>query len=94
MEQIKTIVHDVIKKLSIQGAEQAQDIQRAWSEAVGKKVSCRTQIEGLRNGRMLVLVDSPVTMFHLNLKRNQLLKELQKIDKAITTIDLRVGKVQ
>lgn len=94
MEQIKTIVHDVIEKLSTQGAGQAQDIQCAWSEAVGKKVSCHTQIEGLRNGKLSVLVDSPVTIFHLNLKRNQLLKELQKIDKAITTIDLRVGKVR
>lgn len=94
MEQIKAIIHDVIEKLSTQGAGQNQDIQRAWQEAVGKKVYRHTQIKGLKDGKLLVLVDSPVMLFHLNLKRRQLLKELQKIDRAISTIELRVGKVQ
>ncbi len=94
MEQIKTIIHDVIEKLSTQGAGQSQDMQRAWQEAVGKKIVRHTQIEGLKDGRLLVLVDSPVALFQLNLKRSRLLKALQKIDRAISKIELRVGRVQ
>ncbi|MBM3249160.1 MAG: DUF721 domain-containing protein [Candidatus Omnitrophica bacterium] len=94
MEQIKEIVHDVIERLSNQNPDKNQQIQRVWQEAVGKKVFKHTQIAGLKDGRLLIRVDSPVMMFHLNLKRSQILKALQKIDQGLSTIELRVGRVQ
>jgi predicted nucleic acid-binding Zn ribbon protein len=93
MEQIKDIVKNVIEKLSTQNAAQNQ-LQGAWQEAVGKKVFKHTQIEAVKYGKILIKVDSPTAMFHLNLKRRQILKELQKIDKTLSIIELRAGKVQ
>lgn len=93
MEQIKQIVNNVIEKLSTQNCAHNQEMQRAWRDMVGKKVSKHTLIEGVKGGRLIVRVDSAVAMFHLNLKRNQILKELQKIDKQVSTIELRTGKV-
>lgn len=94
MEQIKGIIHDVIEKLSNQNPDKNQEIQRVWQDAVGKKVAKHTQIVGLKDGKLLIRVDSPVAMFHLNLKRSQILKELQKIDQKLSVIELRVGRVQ
>jgi hypothetical protein len=93
MEQIKEIVNSVIEKLvSCSGAEQ-QETWRAWQNAVGKKFITHTTIENYRNGRLLVRVDSPAALFQLNLKRNQILEKLQKIDKNLKSLDLKLGQV-
>jgi predicted nucleic acid-binding Zn ribbon protein len=91
MEQIKDIIHDVIEKLS--GQDNNRELGRVWQNAVGKKMARHTQISGLKHGKLLVRVDSPVAMFQLNLKRNQILKELQKVNKDLLSIELVSGRV-
>lgn len=94
MEQLKNIINNVIGKMSSGSAISNQDLWQAWEGAIGKKLIKHTAIEGVRNGKLSVRVDSPVMMFQLNLKRNHIIKKLQKIDKELTDINLRIGKVQ
>jgi predicted nucleic acid-binding Zn ribbon protein len=95
MEQIKGIVKDVIERLSSKTSIPQKQIWRVWQEAVGEKNIKHTRIEGIRDGRIFVRVDSPVLMFHLNLKRNYILKQLQqRIDRNLTDIKLKIGKIR
>ena len=94
MEQIKDIISGVIGKLSVQNSGHSQQIQQAWQKTVGEKVAKHTFVEGLKDGKLFVKVDSPVAAFQLNLKRNQILRELQKIDNTLGNIVLRVGRIE
>ena len=93
MEQIKEIVNKVIEKLASDKTASIQQEWRALQEIVGKKFIKHTMIEGLRDGKLFIRVDSPVLLFHLNLKRSRILEKLQKINKDLKTIDLRMGRV-
>ncbi|MBM3251322.1 MAG: DUF721 domain-containing protein [Candidatus Omnitrophica bacterium] len=93
MEQIKDVVSSVIKKLASSASGPGQLIGQAWQEAAGKKFIKHAAIENYKNGKLLVRVDSPVALFQLNLKRNQILEKLQKIDTGLKIIDLKLGKV-
>lgn len=94
MEQIKEVVNDVINKLASKTGADQQRIVQAWQEAVGRKFGKHTSIRGIRDKKLIVMVDSPALMFHLNLKRNQILKALRRVEKDLDNITLKIGKVQ
>lgn len=93
MDQIKSVVSSVIEKLASENLDRNQRLWQAWQEATGKKFLKHATIAGYKNGRLVIKVDSPVAMFQLNLKRNHILTVLQKVDKELKSIDLRMGKV-
>jgi len=94
MEQMKNVVGSVLEKLASDSIDRHQRLWQAWQEATGKKFIKHATIESYRNGKLTIRVDSPVAMFQLNLKRNQILEKLQKVDKELKIINLKLGKVE
>ncbi|MFH1947378.1 MAG: DciA family protein, partial [Candidatus Magasanikbacteria bacterium] len=92
MDQIKNVISSVIEKLASDNLDRNQQLWQAWQDATGKKFLKHATIESYKNGRIVIKVDSPVAMFQLNLKRNHILTVLQKVDKELKSIDLRMGK--
>jgi len=93
MDQIKDIVHQVVKNISEQKPKNENDIQGVWEQIVGKKTVQHTQIVGIKNGKLLILVDSPVRIFDLTLQKTKILKQMQEKFPELTEISFRIGKV-
>jgi len=93
MEQIKDILNQVVKNISDQKPQQEQDIQKAWEEAVNKKTVQHTHLVGVKKGKLLIFVDSPVRVFELTLHKNQILKKMQQQIPELLDITFKIGKV-
>ncbi|MFH1655178.1 MAG: DUF721 domain-containing protein [Candidatus Omnitrophota bacterium] len=93
MERIKNVVSSVLEKLASDSIDRHQRLWQAWQGVAGKKFIKHATIDSYKNGRLVIKVDSSVAMFQLNLKRNQILEKLQKADKELKTVDLKLGKV-
>ncbi|MFC1704394.1 DciA family protein, partial [Candidatus Omnitrophota bacterium] len=88
---VQQVVGDLSKRTPEQGLQ--RQIVATWDDTVGRRVAKHTRVAGLKKGELLVLVDSPVFLFHVNLKRAQLLTKLQILTSDIQNIRLRIGKV-
>jgi predicted nucleic acid-binding Zn ribbon protein len=93
MEQIKTIIQDVIENISADKKDQHAAIFKTWQETVGKRASRHTKIVMLEKGRLIVNVDSSVWLFQLSLKRPALLKRLKGVISDIEKISFRIGRI-
>jgi len=93
MEEIKNIIPDVVKMLSRKETSEETKIQRVWDSLLEGKIKKHAKIFGIKEGKMMVCVDSPAWMFHLNLKKNKLLKEIKEEIPELTEICFKIGKV-
>ena len=96
MDKIQDVVGSVIANISAHTttASLQQQILAAWEETIGKRVAKHTRIASFKNGNLLIFVDSPVVLFHLNLKRALVKEKIQKITKEFKDIILKVGRVK
>ncbi|MDD3374186.1 MAG: DUF721 domain-containing protein [Candidatus Omnitrophica bacterium] len=93
MEEIKNIIQDVVKTLSVKEPQEETKIQRIWDNLLNGKIKKHTKIFGIKEGKMIVCVDSPAWMFHLNLKKNKILKEIREEISEVKEICFKLGKV-
>jgi len=93
MEKIKNIIPEVVKTLSRKEPQEETKIQRVWDNLLDGKVKKHTKLFGIKEGKIMVCVDSPAWMFHLNLKKNKLLKEIKEEIPELTEICFKIGKV-
>ncbi|MDP8264879.1 MAG: DciA family protein [Candidatus Aceula lacicola] len=94
MEEIKNIIPDVVKMLSRKETSEETKIQRVWDSLLEGKIKKHAKIFGIKEGKMMVCVDSPAWMFHLNLKKNKLLKEIKEEIPELIEICFKIGKVK
>ena len=93
MDPIKNIVSDVIGKMSSKGFNEQTRILEVWQKIVGEKGTKHARVSGLKDGTLMVLVDSSAWLFQLNLKRKNILEQLQKEKLEIQKIIFKIGKV-
>ncbi len=93
MEQIKDILKQVVRNISDQPTQQEQNIQTIWQKAVDQKTAQHTRLVGIKKGKLLVFVDSPVRVFDLTLHKNKILHKMQECFPEILEITFKIGKV-
>lgn len=69
-------------------------IQRIWQHALGDHAQKHTQLVGIKEGVLLVFVDSPIWLFQLNLQKRKLLKDIQQEAPEILDVCLKIGKAR
>ncbi len=95
MEPIKRVIKQVVGNLS-RGGQQAglnSRISVAWEASIGRKLAKHTKIAGFKDGKLLVIVDSPTFLFYLNLKRAKIRTHMQKITNQFEDISLKIGRL-
>jgi hypothetical protein len=92
MENIKDIVHLVVKNISEQRPPKENDLQALWEQVAGKKTAKGTHLVGIKEGRLLVATDSPTRLFDLTLHKKNLLMQLQKVLPELKDISFKIGK--
>lgn len=90
MDSIKDIIPNVITSLSEAKSTSQEDMGKVWARASGNGGS---RAVDLKEGSLIVHVDSALRMVKLNLKKDILLMEMQKHFPGIQRIYLKVAKV-
>ena len=93
MDKIKDVVREVIQKISSKKAEEQIQLQEIWKKIVGEEAIRRTAIGGLKDGILMIHVDSSAWLFQMNLRRKTFLREVQKTHPDIKKIVFKIGKV-
>ncbi len=94
MELLKDILPQVIGNLSSGKPEIHTRINKLWASLVEPKLCRHAKPFGFKKGILTINVDSPVWLFHLTFKRQQILTELQKEFKELSSIKFRIGRLK
>jgi len=93
MEQIKSIVYDVIKNIQDKQAPSG-DIEGLWIKSVRKKAAQHTKVRFFKKGKLHINVESPAWLYDLKLKKEDIIKKIKKLSKnKITDLRFRVGDI-
>lgn len=94
MDEIKDIVNKVFANIPGSVAPKKQDdISRAWEEVLKQHKLTHAQIAGLKEGTLIVNIDSPARLYQFNLKKNKILAEMSRQAPEIKKIYFKIGKI-
>ena len=95
-ETLKDLVKGVIKDLTGGGRLTEEEVNTAWSSAVGKRAARHTRPVSLKKSRLVVNVDGSGWLYELTLKKRDILKRLEGRlkDQKVKEIRFRIGEVR
>jgi len=95
MEQIKSIIDDVLKKIQKnqeQGLE--EDIEKIWIKSVQQKTAKHTKTCFFKKGKLYVNAEDSAWLYELKTNKEEILKKLQKFSKnKIKDAIFKVGDI-
>ena len=93
MENIKEIVNTVIGKISIKEGFSQNKIDSIWKNILNEKELEHTKIIGIKDGCILVNVDSPAWLYQMRINYKKILSRLNAELSEIKKISFKIGKV-
>jgi len=93
MDNIKDIVTGVIDKMSAQGPQRYHRLQEFWDEIRPAKADGHTRMVGLKDDRLLIVVDSSAWLYQMNMNKDAYLKKFQGSFPGIKGVFFKIGRV-
>jgi len=93
MDNIEDIVKKVISNIEHNKEDDQQKILRIWDNILSFKEKKHTSVDSLKEGCLIVKVDSSVWLYQMNFKRRRILEALKEECKDIHNIYFKIGKV-
>lgn len=95
MEQIKSIVKDVIKDIQAKQEQNPDgDIKAMWIRSARKKIAQHTKCRFFKKGKLYINAEDSAWLYELKLKKEEILGRLKKISKnKIKDISFKVGEI-
>ena len=93
MDNIKNILGDVIKTLSEHKSSDDEKLERLWAGLIDGKEQRGTKIAGRKDDKLIVYVESPAWLYHMRIKKRDLLEKLRDQIPDIKEIIFKVGKI-
>lgn len=94
INQIKDIIPLVINQVSNKISKTQGEIQEIWKGIGDGQVARHSIVVELREQLLIVNVDSSAWLFHLNLKKKNIIKELLHAKINIKEIVFRIGPIK
>jgi len=94
VEQIKDIIPKVIKGIQIKKPDVYIKIQAFWEEINNGKASRHSAVVGLKDGKLMVCVDSPAWLFQLRLQKRKIEEQIHKEIPEVSSVYFKIGKVK
>lgn len=93
ISRLADILPLAIKGLVGNGLDALVGLRQQWPDIAGEALARRSQVTGLRDGVLHVVVENSVTLNEMRLRRPELLTRLRKLhpDKQWQDIRLRLG---
>ena len=89
MKPIKTVLNTYLFKTGLEGGIKQQQAMVLWPKAVGKKIADKTSVQDVKHGILIVHAESPVWAQELQLKKKEILSNLNSALKKKTIKDIR-----
>ena len=94
MDEIKDIVNKVFANIPGSVAPQKQeDIHRVWEQVLKQHKLTHAKITGLKDGTLVVNIDSPARLYQFNLKKTKILEDLHHQVPEVQKIYFKIGKI-
>ena len=94
MDEVKDILKNVLADLKKKQKDvDFEKVSKAWERAVGPKAFLHTKIVHLTKELIRVNVDNSSRLFDLNLKKEQIKRELKK-SLGIDDVRLKLGDIK
>ncbi|MEW6008284.1 MAG: DUF721 domain-containing protein [Candidatus Omnitrophota bacterium] len=93
IQQQPESIQNIIKRINLGQHNTTKKILDKWKNLVGNSCAKHSEPVQLRNGILIINVDSSAWMYMLRLKKAQVLDKLKKIDNELRDIRLRIGKI-
>ena len=95
MDEMKDIVHKVFANIVGSSAPKKQeDISRIFDKVLKEQGLAHAKIAGLKEGTLVVNIDSPARLYQFNLKKKKILEEINRAIPDIQKIYFKIGKIQ
>ncbi len=86
-KRIKSVVEKVMGKLKKEGG--VKPIREHWQSLFEEEAAKHSIPVSIRDGKLLVLVDSSVWLQHLSIKKGDILKKLKQLPLRESVKDIR-----
>ncbi|MBU2540313.1 MAG: DUF721 domain-containing protein [Candidatus Omnitrophica bacterium] len=94
MKTLSDSIEKVIGKLEEKREKKGGEIYAQWPKIVGVLFSRHCSPVDLKEGTLIINVESSAWMYMLRLKKGQILQKLNKISvQKIQAVKLRIGKI-
>lgn len=92
MDEIKNIVNKVFANIPGSTAPKKQeDIGKAWEKILKQYGLTQAKIVGLKDGTLIVSVDSPARLYLFNLKKKKITEQMNREVPEIKKIYFKIG---
>ncbi len=90
--KIKLVVDDVMRKLTPGNME---SVRERWDIILGEEIAMHSVPVSIKEGKLLVVVDSSPWLQHLTMKKKDILGKLRKdsLYKSVDEIRFKQGKI-
>ena len=89
MKPIKTVLNRYLFKAGLESGIKQQQAVSLWPKAVGKKISDKTSVQDVKHGILIVHAESSVWAQELQLKKKEILSNLNSALKKNIIKDIR-----
>jgi predicted nucleic acid-binding Zn ribbon protein len=94
MDVIKDVIHDVIGNIAEKNPAKHKKIDRIWLNVLEEAERKHTNFQGIKEGNISVLVDSPAWLYEMRIKKFKILQRLQEELPDIKNIYFKIGKLK
>ncbi|HET6514726.1 MAG TPA: DUF721 domain-containing protein [Thermodesulfovibrionales bacterium] len=92
MKRVGAVLSPFVKSLGIEGALKLEELKRAWPTLFGEPLSLHMSPSSLKEGELLITVDSPVWLQQISFYKPDILKKLGPFD--VRDIRFRLGTIR
>ncbi len=92
---VQEAIERLLEKAGLRGGVEELRILGCWNEVVGEQVSRRAKPDGLKGGRLYVIVEDPIWLHQLSLLKPALIASLnERLGRPVVKeLYLKVGKL-
>ncbi len=94
MDQMKSILEQVMGSLSQKTTNKEADIQSVWKNAAEIKMVEHTEAAGIQKDIFYVLVDCSAWLYQCRIQSKKMLKKIQHHFPNVQKIHFKIGKVR
>jgi len=94
VDNIKDIINQVIGKISSNKFESDEKIERVWRNILEEVELSHTKLDGIKDGKLSVCVDSSAWLYQMKMKKNRILERLKDEVPDVKNIGFRIGKIK
>lgn len=91
MKRVDLLISPILKEFGMEEAVSFEGIKRRWADMFPEPLSLHMSPSGLKNGELLITVDSPLWLQQLTFFKTEIIKNLSSY--GIRDVRFRVGKV-